>query len=217
MQHAVDYQRGPRTCPTCRERLVSRSPFRSPFGAFDGTVEESAVFRGPPGPARGRRTEEGTDRGGAGAAEGSGGPQGGRGAGGAGVNDELVGSGPDDKRVVALVLGAAGGFVQALCAQINARAIQAIVVAISSVPVGKGGVVDEEWAVTMQCHPRMGVTQRKASGDRRAGGQAERGERQRGLAFPSPAGWGRVHHGPTDAVRRGDRGLRRLQGQEGTC
>ena len=42
-------------------------------GRVDGTVEEGAVFRGPPGPARGRRTEEGADRGGAGAAEGSGG------------------------------------------------------------------------------------------------------------------------------------------------
>ena len=54
----------------------------------------------------------------------------------------------DDNRVVVLVLGASGGFVQALCAQLNARAVQAIVVAISSAPVGKGGVVDEEWAMT---------------------------------------------------------------------
>ena len=72
------------------------------------------MFRGPPGPARGRRTEEGADRDSAGAAEGSGGPQGGRGAGGAGVDGGLVGSGPDDNRVVVLVLGATGDFVQAL-------------------------------------------------------------------------------------------------------
>ena len=54
VQHAVDYQRGPRTCPTCRKRLVSRSPFRSPFGPLDGTVEEGSVFKGLLEPVRAR-------------------------------------------------------------------------------------------------------------------------------------------------------------------
>ena len=34
-RHAVDYHRGLRTCPTCRERLVTRSNFRSQFGPYD--------------------------------------------------------------------------------------------------------------------------------------------------------------------------------------
>ena len=148
VQHAVDYQRGPRTCPTCRERLVSRSPFRSPFGALEGTVEEGAIFRGPPGPARVRHPRDGTDHGSSSAAAGSGAPHGGQEAGEADAEAGRDGDGVDDNRVVVLVLGATGGFVQALCAQLNARAIQAIVVAISSVPVGRGGVIDEEWAVT---------------------------------------------------------------------
>ena len=57
VQHAVGYQRGPRTCPTCRERLVSRSPFRSPFGALVGTVEEGAIFRGGPRAGAGQAPE----------------------------------------------------------------------------------------------------------------------------------------------------------------
>ena len=147
VQHAVDYQRGRRTCPTCRERLVSRSPFRNPFGVLEGTVEEGATFKGPPGPARVRHPRDGTDHGGQDAAAGNGSTHGGREAGEAGAEAGRDEGGDDDNRVVVLVLGATSGFVQALCAQLNARAIKAIVVAISSVPIGRGGVIDEEWAV----------------------------------------------------------------------
>ena len=149
VQQAVDYQRGPRTCPTCRERLVSRSPFRSPFGALEGTVEESAVFRGPPEPARARHPRNEISRDSADAPAGGESPRGGHGAGEADADAGRNGDGVDDNRVVVLVLGATGEFAQALCAQLNARAIQAIVVAVSSVPVGRGGVIDEEWAVTI--------------------------------------------------------------------
>ena len=147
VQHAVDYHRGPRTCPTCRERLVSRSPFQSPAGVLEGTVEEGAIFRGPPGPARTERNDDGAGHGGDNASA-----EGNAASGGRGERVGEVDSRPDwpddDNRVVVLVLGASGGFVQALCAQLNARALQAIVVAVSSAPVGKGGVVDEEWAMT---------------------------------------------------------------------
>ena len=70
VQHAVDYQRGPRTCPTCRERLVSRSLFWGPFGTLEGTVEESAVFRGSPGAARARHPRGETSHGSADAPSG---------------------------------------------------------------------------------------------------------------------------------------------------
>ena len=72
VQHAVDYQRRPRTCPTCRERLITKSPFRTPFGPFDGTVEEGTVFRGPPDPVRARQPRGGVNHGGAAAPAGGG-------------------------------------------------------------------------------------------------------------------------------------------------
>ena len=145
VQHAMEYHSGPRTCPTCRERLVSRSPFRSPAGVLEGTVEEGAVFRGPPRPAHPRQPAGGPGRDG-GDVPADEGVRGARGAhgGGAGGRDDPA---DDDNRVVVLVLGAPGGFVQALCAQLSARAMQTIVIAVSSAPVGKGGIVDEEWAI----------------------------------------------------------------------
>ena len=127
---------------------MSRSPFRSPFGALEGTVEEGAIFKGLPGPAQVGRPRDEADHGSSGAADGDRAPQKGQGTDEAGEEAGRAGDGVDDNWVMVLVLGATGGFVQALCAQLNARAIQAIVVAISSVPVGRGGVIDEEWAVT---------------------------------------------------------------------
>ena len=147
VQHAVGYQRGPHTCPTCRERLVTRSPFRNPFGPLDGTVEEGAVFRGPPEPVCARQPSGGVNHGGAKAPAGGESPRDSHGTDEADAGADRGGSDADDNRVVVLVLGAIGGFVQALCAHLNARSIQAIVVAVSSVPVGRGGVIDEERAV----------------------------------------------------------------------
>ena len=147
VQHAVGYQRGPRTCPTCRERLVTRSPFRNPFGPLDGTVAEGAVFRGPPEPVRSRQPRGGVNHGGANAPAGGESPLDSHGTDEADAGEDRGGSDADDNRVVVLVLGAAGVFVQALCAHLNARSIHAIVVAVSSVPVGGGGVIDEEWVV----------------------------------------------------------------------
>ena len=144
VQHAVDYQRGPRTCPTCRERLVTRSPFRNPFGPLDGTVEEGAVFRGPPEPVRARQPRGGVNHGGATAPAGCESPRDSHGTDEADAGADRGGSDADDNREVVLVRGATGGFAQALCAYLNASSIQAIVVAVSSVPVGRGGVIDEE-------------------------------------------------------------------------
>ena len=147
VQRAVDYQRGPRSCPTCRERLVTRSPFRSPFGPLDGTVEEGTVFRGPSGPVRARQPRSGGSHGDATAPAGDESPQDSHGTDEADAGADRGGSGADDNRAVVLALGATGGFAQALCAHLNARSIQAIVVAVSSVPVGRGGVIVEEWAI----------------------------------------------------------------------
>ena len=147
VQHAVDYHRGPRTCPTYRERLIIRSPFRNQFGPYNDTVQEGTVFRGPPTPAQARHPRGGGNHGGAAATTGNGSPRSHPDPGGPGAGTGREGDGADDNRVVVLVLGAAGGFVQALCAHLSARAIQAIVGAVSSNPVGRGGVVDEEWAV----------------------------------------------------------------------
>ena len=54
VQHAVDYHRGPRTCPTCRERLVSRSPFQSPPASSKARLkraQSSEAPRGLPAPS----------------------------------------------------------------------------------------------------------------------------------------------------------------------
>ena len=145
--HAVDYHRGLRTCPGCRERLIIRSPFRNQFGPFDDTVQEGTVFRGPPTPAQGRRLRGGGNHEGAAATASGGSPRGHPDPSGPGADTGREGDGADDNRVAVLVLGAAGGFVQALYAHLSARSIQAVVVAVSSVPVGRGGVIDEEWAI----------------------------------------------------------------------
>ena len=70
VQHAVDYHSGPRTCPTCRERLIIRSPFRNQLGPYNDTVQEGTVFRGPPASAGARHPWGGGNHGGAAATTG---------------------------------------------------------------------------------------------------------------------------------------------------
>ena len=133
--------------PARNDYVITRSPFRSPFGPLDGTLEEGTVFRGPPEPVRARQPRGGDNHGGAAAPAGGGSPRDRHGTDRTDADADREGGDADDNRVVVLVLGATGGFVQALCADLSARSIQAIVVGVSSIPVSRGGVIDEEWAV----------------------------------------------------------------------
>ena len=107
------------------------------------------------------------------------------------------------------------GSVQALCAQLNARAIQAIVVAISSVPVGRGGVIDEEWAVTNAIRVWGPRSVKQAATVGPVGGQREARGSEASL-FPVQL-IGAVFISAQPTRSEGSRGLRRLQRKAGAC